>query len=182
MDISQFLSASGKGNILVITGWRGVGKTSYCQQAADKCQRAGLRVAGLLSPARFDQQQKNGIFALDLKSRKTQLVASSIPGEIDGICLGNWMFDPKALEWGNQCLRRATPSEILVVDELGPLEFERQIGWAASFDVLRAKEYRLAMVVIRPECIDAFSKLGFVFQTREITRAQLPRDFRCTRS
>jgi hypothetical protein len=41
-------------------------------------------------------------------------------------------------------------------------------GWIAGFDVLKSKKYRLAIVVIRPECLDAFSNMGFVFQTEEI--------------
>jgi nucleoside-triphosphatase THEP1 len=62
--------------------------------------------------------------------------------------------------------------DVLVIDELGPLEFDLQTGWTASFEVLRRKRYRLALIVIRPECLDAFSNMGFVFQTKEITTSK----------
>jgi len=62
----------------------------------------------------------------------------------------------------------------LVIDELGYLEFELKTGWTASFEVLHSKKYRLAMVVIRPECIDAFSNLGFHFQVKEVLNPHLP--------
>jgi len=159
---------TGQGKILVITGGREAGKTTYCQQAVEKYLQAGFSVSGLLSPARFDGGEKNGIFVLDLDSRETRLAASSVPGEIEGLGLGNWVFDSKVLEWGNLCLKRVVATDVLVIDELGPLEFELHRGWTAGFDVLRDQRYRLALVVIRPECLDAFSKMGFVFQVREI--------------
>ncbi len=167
MDLTPI---SGPGKLLVVTGWRGVGKTTYCQQVAAEYRQAGRKVSGLLSPARFDQKQKNGIFVQDLVSCEIRLAASSVPGEIrPGLSLGNWTFDPQIFTWGNHCLRQVVETDLLVIDELGPLEFNRQTGWIASFEVLRRAHYQLALVVIRPECVDAFSNLGFVFQTKEIT-------------
>ena len=34
--------------------------------------------------------------------------------------------------WGNALLQHAPPSNLFVLDELGPLEFDRQQGWAAD--------------------------------------------------
>ena len=164
------LPITGSGNLVVITGWRGTGKTSYCQQVADGYRAAGLKVSGLLSPGRFSQQKKNGFFAINLNSGETRLAASSIPGEISGIIqLGPWTFDTEVFAWGNRCLQQADGADVLLIDELGPLEFNRQTGWVASFDLLKRKNYRLALVVIRPECLEAFSNLGYIFQTKEIS-------------
>lgn len=168
MDLSDLPSIIGTGEIVVVSGWRDVGKTSYCQRAVDAYRAAGHTVHGLLSPGRFEQQKKTGFFAQDLRSRETRLVASAIPAELDGIQLGPWTFDEQVIAWGNRCLQQADGSDVLVIDELGPLEFNRQIGWMASFDLLRRKNYRLALVVIRPECLADFSEMGFVFQTKEI--------------
>lgn len=159
---------SGNSQIWVVTGGRGVGKTTWCQRAVNGYRQGGLTVGGLLSPGRFDGRQKTGFFAVDLASRASHLAASALPGEIDGLRLGPWTFDPGIFTWGNACLAQAATADVLVIDELGPLEFERQTGWLASFDVLRGRQYRLALVVIRPECLEAFSKLGFAFQVKEI--------------
>jgi nucleoside-triphosphatase THEP1 len=50
-------------------------------------------------------------------------------------------------------LARATPCHLLVVDELGPLEIEREEGLLKAFDVLRRGDFALALVVIRPELV-----------------------------
>jgi nucleoside-triphosphatase THEP1 len=66
---------------------------------------------------------------------------------------GRFRFDPRTLAWGNEALRHATPCQLLVVDELGPLEVERQEGWTRAFDVLNKADFGLALVVVRPECL-----------------------------
>jgi nucleoside-triphosphatase len=158
-------SLSESGKILVVGGKRGAGKTTYCQNAVAEYRKAGLKVAGLLSPGRFENGQKNGIFAVDLVSRESRLAASPISGEIsDGIRFGAWTFDRAVFAWGNRCLRQSSGSDVLVIDELGYLEFDLNSGWTAGFEVLHAKNYRLALVVIRPECIEPFANLGFNFQ------------------
>ncbi len=175
MDLNDPSLLTGHGQILVITGGRNAGKTTFCQQVVEAWRAAGRTVAGLLSPGRFDQcldrldNRKNGFFVRDLRSGETRLAASAVPGELNGAQIGSWTFDAQIFDWGNQCLQQADGADLLVIDELGPLEFNRQTGWVASFDLLRRQNYRLALVAIRPECLEAFSGLGFAYQTKEIS-------------
>ncbi len=49
------------------------------------------------------------------------------------------------------------PCDLFVLDELGPLEFDRHQGWTAGFDLLAAAStFRLAIVVVRPEYVQVF--------------------------
>ncbi len=172
MDLSDLPSPTVRGQILAVTGGRNVGKTTYCQRAADTFRAAGFTVSGLLSPGRFDQGQKTGFFTHDLHSDATRLAASAIPGELNGPQFGPWTFDAQVFDWGNQCLQQADGADVLMIDELGPLEFNRQIGWSASFDLLHRQNYRLALVVIRRECLETFSGLGFAYQVKKISLFQ----------
>ena len=52
----------------------------------------------------------------------------------------------------NQLLRNG---ELLLIDELGPLEFRGEGGFIAGFAAIDARHYRLAVVVVRPELLDA---------------------------
>jgi len=163
---------SAPGAILVVTGGRGTGKTPYCHKAVEYYRRAGLKVSGLISFGRFENGQKNGFFAQDLVSQETRLAVSSVPGEIDGFQYGSWTFDPEIFEWGNQLLLQTTGSDVLVIDELGDLEFNLQTGWTAGFEALRRRNYLLAIVVIRPKCIGSFTKMGFSYLIKEILHPQ----------
>jgi len=159
----------GRGNIVVVTGWRNVGKTTYCQEAVSAYQQAGLNVSGLLTVGRFMKDQKTGFFALDLQSNQQHLFASKFPAEFEGPQFGSWTFNPPIFAWGNRCLEQADGTDVLVIDELGPLEFKKNIGWVSSFELLKRKNFQLALVVVRPEFLDAFANSGFSFMTHHIS-------------
>ncbi|MCX7855267.1 MAG: nucleoside-triphosphatase, partial [Anaerolineae bacterium] len=69
-----------------------------------------------------------------------------------GVPVGRYLFDPDALAWGTEVLARSTPCDLLVLDELGPLEMAGG-GWAVGIDVLREGHFLLALVVVRPEMV-----------------------------
>lgn len=52
---------------------------------------------------------------------------------------------------GQSVLEISLPCDLLIVDELGPLELTHQMGWRAALEILPRAGYRLALVVIRPE-------------------------------
>jgi nucleoside-triphosphatase len=156
------------GEILVVTGKRGSGKTTYCQKMVDLYRSGMFKIAGLLSLRRYHNLERTGIIVKNLESEDTRLLASLVKGEVEGLRLGPWHFDPLVLDWGNRILKNIKATDLLVIDELGPLEFRRQSGWTASFDLLKAKQFGIALVVIRPECLRLFSKMGFNYKVKEI--------------
>jgi nucleoside-triphosphatase THEP1 len=143
--------------LFLLTGWRGAGKTSLLQELVEAAKQARWTVCGLLSPARLENGQRTGIYVIDVHSGTRRLLASRIVGELNGPQFGHWTFDSEAFAWGNALLKRAPPSNLFVLDELGPLEFDRQQGWTAGFDLLaKPAACRLAIVVVRPEYVEAF--------------------------
>lgn len=163
-DINNFYNQVKPGTVLVISGWRGVGKTSFCLHAIEKIKQRGFSCAGILSLARFEDSIKTGIFALNINSGESRLIASTNPGEISGFQLGPYTFDEAVLAWADDCIQQWVECGLFVVDELGYLEFDSQNGLFSSFKKLREKRFHLALVVIRPERIDAFQRMGFAFQ------------------
>ncbi len=154
-----------KAAIRVVSGWRGVGKTTWCRRLVARGRARGLACAGLLSPARFAASAdlggpvvKTGIEVEDVRTGQRRLLASRLAGELHGLQLGPWTFDEAILAWGNQVLAATTACDILVIDELGPLEFDQQQGWAAGFDLIERRCYRLAVVVVRPEYLEPFQQ------------------------
>ncbi len=170
-------------SLWVLTGERGIGKTTHCRALADEARAAGWDVAGLLSPAIFENGIKTGIHVQNLRTGETRplAIASHLPLSTSHseplttphFQLGHWLFDPSALAWGNHILQSRQPCDLFIIDELGPLEFFRGEGWVNAFDALRQGRYRLGVVVIRPECLEAFSKMGFPFQVVEVGSSNL---------
>jgi hypothetical protein len=71
----------------------------------------------------------------------------------DRIQTKRWRFSPTVLEWCNQVLAAAVPCDLLVVDELGPLEFERNQGLLNGFRVVDSGMYRVSLTVVRPSLL-----------------------------
>ena len=139
--------------IVVVTGEIGAGKTTYCRQQIDAAWRIHQDVAGVLSPARFEHGDKVGIDALDLRSGEMRPLAHlRTPKGQSGaetIVTQRWRFEPETLSWVNQILMAATPCDLLVVDELGPLELEQARGWTAALDAVATRAFATALIVVR---------------------------------
>lgn len=165
-------------SLWVLTGGRGAGKTIHCGALAEQASIAGWDVAGLLSPAIFKDGVKTSILTQDLRTGESRplamLSALNVKRSTFSREFGQWRFDPVVMDWGNQILQSRQPCDLFIVDELGPLEFFRGEGWVNAFDALRQARYRLAVVVIRPECVDAFANMGFSFQVVEAGSSHPP--------
>jgi nucleoside-triphosphatase len=137
--------------LFIVTGSRGAGKTTFCQQMVEAAQDAGWKAAGLLSLPVYENSTRTAIDALDLRANETRRLATRNEEPTPGT--KHWQFDPEAVHWGNQVLQTAIPCDLLVVDELGPLEFERGGGWQAGVAAISSGQYAIALVVIRAELL-----------------------------
>ncbi|MFN8596677.1 MAG: nucleoside-triphosphatase [Anaerolineae bacterium] len=138
--------------LIIVTGDRGAGKTTFCTRLIELARSAGRSIGGVLSPAIIVDGQKIAIDVIDLRANQRQSLAvynpaANYPQEL------YWRFDLAALDWGNELLAHSTPCDVLIVDELGVLEFERNQGWLSGLVAIDAGEYKLGLVVIRPELL-----------------------------
>jgi nucleoside-triphosphatase len=156
----------------MLTGERGAGKTTFCRSLAAHAHLQGWEVAGLLSPAVFEGGGKTGILAEDIRTGETRLLASSSPQPSLTQPLGDWHFDLATINWGNQVLESSLPCDLLIVDELGPLELVYRKGWQAALNVLHSGQYQCAVVVIRPALQKLAHELLSLSDTITIDRTQ----------
>ena len=142
---------------VIVTGEVGCGKTQACAAAAARLQDLGWDVAGILSPAVWNGERKVGINALDLRSGNVRCLAKrAIAGDhTQGPATPGWRFDAETIAWCNSLLSAANDCDLLVVDELGPLEFESGEGLVRGMQALNDGRFRLALVVVRPRLLQA---------------------------
>jgi nucleoside-triphosphatase len=139
--------------LIIVTGERGAGKTTFCARLIELARSSRRDVAGVLSPAVVVNNCKIAIDAIDLRSTQRWRLATFNP-DADYPRELRWRFKTDALAWGNMVLAESTPCDVLIVDELGVLEFEREQGWLAGLKASDSGNYRLGLVVIRPELLE----------------------------
>ncbi len=140
--------------ITILTGGRGAGKTRACQRLVDQARQKSWIIAGVLCPAVFDNGVKTAINMLDLSTGTQSLLAVGVKQNTGEIVTDHWDFRADVLSRGNDFLGSIGQCDLLIVDELGPLEFYRKQGWVKAFDTLARGEFKRAVVVIRPELMD----------------------------
>lgn len=134
-------------SVILLTGERGIGKSTVCRETVALAQGEGYACGGILTLAHGDVRHVMDVSSGDM--RRLTLEA----GAAEGVGQGRFRFDPRVLSWGDKALARATPCDLLVIDEIGPLELERGGGWVKALDVLRGGDFALAVVVVRPELV-----------------------------
>lgn len=160
-------------SLIILTGDRGIGKSTICRRVVALAQSAGWSCGGIITLSRGDARD-----VLDVGSGDVRRLTQS-PDTARTVDQGRFRFNPRVLRWAGQRLHQATPCDLLVIDEIGPLELERGKGWANALDVLAGGGFGLALVVVRPELVArARAQLPnyapVVFSATRENRDQLP--------
>jgi nucleoside-triphosphatase THEP1 len=208
---------------ILLTGRRGVGKTTVCQAIAELARRRGYRPGGVITPALYAcpepgrracpagrelgignwELTKVGFEAMDVGSGERWPLAYTDPStilrqgsgqgsghrqELGGPRVGPYSFEPAVLDRALRVLRRAISAgcDLLMVDEIGPLELEQGEGFAPILDLLPVEGPTHTLIVVRPALLDPLllrlrgavrrpCRTGFtVFSVTEENRDELP--------
>jgi len=143
---------------VVISGVRGTGKTSLIMGLIKEFQCQGIDVKGVLSPGVFDGEEKIAIEMIDLAAGESRLFARLAEEATTTLQFGDWAFSQETIQWANQRLSLIESADVLVVDEIGPLELDMNRGLHTGLDLLASDIYRLAVITVRPKCLTALSE------------------------
>jgi nucleoside-triphosphatase THEP1 len=167
---------------ILLTGKGGAGKTTACWKALPGLRTSGIKMAGFISPPLLDGSgKKTGIEMLNLASGEHHTFARVVPRD-QNPDIGVYRLEGDAIEWARGVLAAALFSNIdlLVIDEIGPLELKRGGGFAFALEPLADPE-RIpnAIVIVRYELVEELAeRLGRPDMVRvvvtEETRAQTP--------
>jgi hypothetical protein len=153
--LAGFMSGNEPGRLIIVTGPSGSGKTRWCQALDEKANSLGIHVCGLVSPAVYKRGIKIGIDLFDLQSGARRPLAVRRRKTDGNQNTDGWHFNQESLDWGNTILARSKTCQLFILDELGPLEFNRGIGLINGFGMLARRQYHLACVVVRNSLLEA---------------------------
>lgn len=139
-----------RGQLVVVTGARGSGKSTACAALGERAAQLGFDCAGIVSPARIVSRRRVGSDVVDVRTGERRPFATEVLG-VDGST--GHRFDERVARWASEVLARACPCDLLLVDEIGPLELERGLGWANAIEVLTTGPFGVALVTVRPRLV-----------------------------
>lgn len=149
--------------LYVVTGEIGTGKSVFCREMLLSAKEAGMKCGGILSPGVFDRSVKVKLLLHDIGKDEKKAFAEkvSLNGQAcSDLRLGQWCISTKVLAWGNSVLGSLDENlDVVFVDELGPLEFRKNMGLINGIDVLKEKKYDYIFAVIRPSLMDEAKSL-----------------------
>ena len=160
---------------VLLTGDRQVGKTTICRRVAELAQGLSYAPAGVVTPVIHNQDGfPLARHALMVSDGQQRLLARA-NDNLGGPRTGRYSFDADVLSWVLGRLREAMAQgcDLLIVDEIGPLELEQGSGLAPLLSDLSAERLPALLLVVRPQLIDQLqARLSDVpFRTFAVTPA-----------
>jgi len=130
------------------------GKSTFLERSLGRWASRGLLFCGFLSLAVTDEKGAKGYDLLELKKR-LRLPYLRQGGKPGAERAGPFSFVPGTLDLARAIIQDADARELLVVDEVGPLELRGGGLWPALRDVV-AEPGRRSLLVVREEILEDF--------------------------
>ncbi len=141
-------------DVFILTGDVDEGKTATARRIADHLTDSGWNIRGLLSTKKMDDPEKHGYFIKDITSGKKALLCSQNPAQ-GSIRTGRFYFSEKGLTFGRKILMQSLekPTDLVVIDELGPLELNDK-GWTPAIEQLLMQSNTPHLWVVREKLVN----------------------------
>ncbi len=143
--------------IFILTGPVHCGKTTLLKKAVYELKEQKIKIDGFLSEAIWKKQETVGYDLFDLKHERSIPFIRRI-GEKEWQRIGSYFFIPQSLAEAEKIILRDKDADIVVVDEVGPLELSGKGLWPALKQVIfqPLKKY---LLVVRIDILEDFLEM-----------------------
>ena len=134
--------------VVVITGKRQGGKTTFVHSVVKKLQNKGYAVSGFLAKGKFKDNKRSEFYISDIQSNESILICNT-EGTDDQKRIGRFYFNEEGLNFGKNILKpeKLGKADFVVIDEIGPFELKGK-GWTESVEqLLEYDNYKMIWVV-----------------------------------
>lgn len=135
--------------IFIISGKIDSGKTTFLKNLITNLQEKHIKVGGIYSQKIMQNGERIGYDIVDIETNKQELFLRKNQGETNFERIGPFNIFPNAFSLGINSLKpeNNTENKLVVIDEIGKLEFSNK-AWAESLvDLLKFQKNHLLLVV-----------------------------------
>lgn len=151
--LELFRKIISKPKVVIISGEKQGGKTTFTSKLIKKLKENEKRVGGFIAPGEFENFRRSSFSIFDLESEKLKPLCSI---HFDsGEKIGPFRFDPDGQNFGYSLLSadKTADKDFVVVDEVGPLEMKGE-GWASSIDQLMLDSSFVFIWIVRKSLVE----------------------------
>lgn len=144
--------------ILAITGDPRIGKSTVVTHVAEELKKRSLKVGGIISKEVRNNNTRTGFEFIDLTTNERMTLASTVG---NGPRLGRYVVNLEGCNFASKRLISAIEnSDVIICDELGPMEFKSKEFIACTKDLLETDKTVIIVVHKRLQhpIIDQFKK------------------------
>ncbi len=147
--------------IVLLTGNRQIGKSTACVSLVHMLRETDIKVSGLIT----QRTGPDDLAVHELHSGDTYPLTLPLNSHT-GFRVGHFRFSVEALARSDQALDACFPTQVFILDEIGPMELIYGQGWVRVITLLRRRNYRVGFIVVRPELlVQAIRQLPLTYYT-----------------
>ena len=137
--------------VILLTGAVGAGKTTALNKHVRDWRESGRDVRGILAYRVFEGEQLVG-YDLEIIGEDKRIILARKSGT--GLeKIGPFVFSDDALAQGRRALKASATADVVVVDEIGPLELAGG-GWSEEVKWLLRESNAVMVLVVREGLVD----------------------------
>lgn len=140
--------------VVVATGPPGGGKTTSVEALIHDLRFRGIRAVGILQPGRFHEGRKVGFGIRDVLTGEEAALARLVTRD-EGDHGTRFQFSDEGFALARRAMARTRADDVLVVDELGPLELRGQGHMPAVERALAVPGLAGVVIVVRSQLVPA---------------------------
>jgi nucleoside-triphosphatase THEP1 len=144
--------------VVIITGDIHQGKTTFVKEIITDLQKQKIGIAGFLSIGVDENGIRTGFNLADIGSSR-QIELCSDKKDDKRLKLSRFYFNQEALALGNEILNpdNLSDKQLIVIDEIGPLELNDQ-GWSRAIEILTSSITIPQLWIVRRGLLQKISK------------------------
>jgi len=142
-------------SLFLLTGPVNSGKTTTLRRWLRAWDGRGWTVGGVVSDAIRYDDRKIGYDIRDVRSGRSWTAIRNA-GAMDSVKIGRYHIDTRKLYEAAAAARSTPDCDMFVIDEIGPLELERQIGFRELLDHVLRERCCSVTIVLRRSMLTSF--------------------------
>ena len=133
--------------VIIVTGAIGIGKSTVCEKIIKIARSQGHSCGGVITYKSHNED----IIIEDVQTGETRILAST-SNRYQGPRAAKYFFNSEGIDFGIEAIDKGTPSDILLVDELGHLELNGE-GFAKVIEKVAGGQVKTCILIIRKELL-----------------------------